>query len=115
MENKEIASHTELLLRIAELKAEKLKQEDELKNAFSGFVDTLDPVSLIKKTIHDFASDQQVQFDAVKIGMNVGANIIIDQVLGKYRSIKGFFSSLVVESKSIFLSIKLFRESHAKA
>lgn len=100
MERQEISTHTELAIRIMHLKAEKFRQEEVLKNSFREFFYTLQPSSIIKETIHELSQDKEVQFDLAKAGLNMGANFIIDQVLGKNRSIKGYLSSLLVEKVS---------------
>jgi hypothetical protein len=100
MEKTDICSHSELMLQIMRLKAEKLEGEKELSYKFKELVYTFNPVSLVKKSIHDLADDTDVKYDLAKIGLNVGANFLIDQLLGKNRSVKGFLSSLVVEKIS---------------
>lgn len=100
MENKKITTHAELCLQIMHLKAEKFKQEEELKHTFKEFVYTINPVNLVKNSLHDLAVDKEVQFDLAKVGLNMGANFLINQVLGKNRSIKGFLSSMLVEKFS---------------
>jgi hypothetical protein len=100
MQNKETLNHAELSLRIMELKSEILLQEDELKYRFKEFLFTLNPISIVKDSIHELASDKEVQFDLTKVGLNLGANFLIDQVLGRNRSIKGFLSSVLVEKFS---------------
>jgi hypothetical protein len=97
MEDKLITSHTDLSLRIMHLKSEKFRQEEALKHDFQELLYTLNPVSVLKESLHDMAEEKEVQLDLVKVGLNMGANLIIDKVLGKNRSIKGFFSSLIVE------------------
>lgn len=97
MKSKEILNHAELSLRIMQLKSEILLQEDELKYKFKELLVTLSPMSIVKESIHDLATDKEVQFDLTKVGLNAGANFLIDQVLGRNRSIKGFLSSFIVE------------------
>lgn len=102
MENKNISSHTELVLRIMELKAEKFNREEELRTSFKEFVYTLNPISLVKESLHNLAEDREVKFDLAKIGINLGANFLIDKLLGRNRSIKGFLSSVLIEKFSSF-------------
>ncbi|HEV7231016.1 MAG TPA: hypothetical protein VGO45_06800 [Bacteroidia bacterium] len=100
MERQEISTHTELAIRIMHLKAEKFRQEEVLKNSFREFFYTLQPATIIKETLHELSQDKEVQFDLAKAGLNMGANFIIDKVLGKNRSIKGYLSSLLLERVS---------------
>ena len=100
MENSDISNHLELRIRISQLKAEKIIQEAEFTNMFKEFVGTLNPVSFVKSSLHTLATDKAVQFDLVKVGLNLGTNLVIDQTLGRYRSIKGFISSVLLEKYS---------------
>ena len=99
MRNKEILNHAELSLRIMELKSEVLLQQDNLKYTFKGLF-TLNPISIVKESIHELAKDKEVQFDLTKVGLNLGADFLINQVLGRNRSIKGFLSSVLLEKLS---------------
>ena len=44
--------------------------------------------------------DKQVKVDFVKMGLNIGATFLIDLVLGRHRSVKGFLSSEVASKIS---------------
>ena len=100
MENTEISGHVELLLRIRQLKVEKLRQENELKYTFREFANSLEPLSVVKRSLHKMTQDKEVQFDLAKAGLNLSTNFIIGAVLGKYRGIKGFLSSVLLEKIS---------------
>ncbi len=100
MKNVNITNHSELVFRIMELKAQKLSQEIELKHCIKEFAYTINPTSMIKDTIHELSQDKEVRFDLAKVGLNVGANFIIDKVLGRNNSIKGFLSSMLLEKIS---------------
>ncbi len=101
MKEYEISTYTDLCLRIQKLKAEKYTQEEELQRSFKALIYSLDPISIVKESLHNLAKDNIVQSDLAKVGLNIGTNFIIDQVLGRYRSIKGFISSVLVEKISI--------------
>ena len=100
MENPKILSHDALLQRISHLKGEKSFQETLIKQISKELVLGLNPISIVKKHFHDLAQDTELRFDLGKIGMNIGSNLLIDTVLGKNRSIKGFVSSVVAETFS---------------
>ncbi len=100
MENLKISNQSELQFRIMQLKSEKLSQEIELKVKVKEFVYTLSPVSIVKNSLRDLVSDKEVRFDMAKVGLNVGANFLIDKVVGRNRSIKGFLGSLLIEKVS---------------
>ena len=103
MENKEISSHAELVLRIMDLKVEKFSREEDLKCTFKEFVSTLNPISMVKESLHQLATDRDVKFDLAKIGLNLGVDFIIDKVLGRNRTVKGFLSSVLIEKFSALL------------
>lgn len=100
MENQEITNHSELALHIMRLKAEKFSQEESLKTTFRELENVLNPVSLIKESIHQFANDKQIKQDLTKIGVKMGVNFLIDKILGRNNSIKGFLSSVMMENIS---------------
>ena len=100
MNRPQISNLADLELHVQHLKTQKRQQETELKTTFNELIDTLNPVSIAKESLHKLAGDLEVQFDVVKMGLNVGANLIIDKVLGKHQSIKGFLSSIVMEKLS---------------
>jgi len=99
-ENTKIGSHAELALRIMQLKGEKFQQEEEIKRSFKEFTYTLNPISIVKESIHELAHDKEVQVDILKVGINVGANFLIGKVLGKNNSIKGYLSTMLVQTIS---------------
>jgi hypothetical protein len=100
MENIKISNRSELLLHIMHLKAEKYRQEEELKVTLKEFIDTLNPLSIVKESLSEMVRDKDVHFDLAKMGLNIGANFIIDQILGRNSSIKGFISAVLVENFS---------------
>ncbi len=102
MENTEISSHTELLMRIMHLKQEKFRQEEQLEYSIREIGYSLNPVILTKKYLHELAESSEVKFDLTKIGLNLGANLIIDRILGKNSSFKSILSALIVEKFSTY-------------
>ena len=97
MTNTKITSHAELEMHIMHLKAEKFQKEIELKDSFRGFLYSLNPVSILKGSLHELAKDKEVQFDLVKTGLNAAGSLLIGKVMGRYNSIKGFLSSVLAE------------------
>lgn len=85
-----IKNHDQLQLRIAELQMYKSIQEEELKVSLRDAFTTLNIISIFKST-----NDQPIQL--AKSAVNMTLDLIIDLVLGKHRSIKGFISSILVE------------------
>lgn len=100
IDKKTITNHADLVSLIDQLKSESKLQENLLKEKFKALSDSLNPVNLVKKSLTDLASDKSVRLNVGKLGLNFGANMIIDKIFGKYRSLGGFFRSTIVESIS---------------
>ena len=100
MDNTKITSHAHLKLLIVQLKSERSVQEAELKHKVAEFVVALNPLSILKNSLHDLAGDKEVQQGLVKTGLNLGTNFIIEKILGRNRSVKGFLSSILAEKIS---------------
>lgn len=94
MEKPIITNHVQLQLRIAELRMYKGIQEEELKLTLKDAFTTLNIISFFKNA----TVDQPLEL--AKSAVNGTLNLIIDLVLGKHRSIKGFLSSILVEQFS---------------
>lgn len=86
-----IKNHAQLQLRIAELRMYKGIQEEELKITLKDAFTTLNIISIFKNA----AVEQPLQL--AKSAVNMTLDLIIDLVLGKHRSVKGFLSSILVE------------------
>lgn len=100
MENIKIINHTQLQLHIMHLKSKKLSQEIELKHSVKDFVYSISPLSIVKDSLHSLVQDKEVRFDIAKVGLNIGANFLIDKVVGRGKSIKGFLGSIIIEKIS---------------
>lgn len=98
MENSGLSNHTELKLRISQLKVEKHRQEEELKITINEFIHSFHPATLIKETVHELATDREVQMDLTKVGLNIGINFIIEKIFGKDKSSKGVLGSVFAET-----------------
>lgn len=98
MEKAIIKNHSELVLRIAELRMYKDIQEAELKDSFKGIASTLNLISLFKE-----ATNQDRPLELAKSGVNMVLDLIIDLILGKHRSIKGYLSAVMVEKFTTML------------
>lgn len=94
MENTPIRNHSELLLRLTELKSEREIQEIALKYTFTEFIATINLGSFFKGSN---TSDNDQPKELLKTGLNMALNLITGLVLGKNRSIKGYLSALLVE------------------
>ncbi|MDP3461497.1 MAG: hypothetical protein Q8S18_01780 [Bacteroidales bacterium] len=85
MEHKKIISYDELLLSIAQLKAERYHQEKMLQDDIQQFISSINPVAMVKETAQKLAGDHDVRNSLIKIGLGIGSSVIINQLTGKYR------------------------------
>ena len=92
-----ISNYRELELKIAELNHQKLIEEKELENSIHSLIKTINPVDILKNSLTTLTKDKTTQIDLAKLGLNLGANFIIEKALGKNESIKGFLSSVALE------------------
>lgn len=97
MEHTGISNYTDLKQKILQLRGDKERIEDDLKESFSNLAEALSPLNLAKNALHGMVHDNEVKGDLAQAGMSIGANFIIDRVMGRNKSIKGFLSSILVE------------------
>lgn len=97
MNKTEPSLHTLLVSEIHYLKAEKGRLETELESSFRDLTSSLKPVAIVRELISGLSSDKTVQQSLAKTGLTLGTNLVIDLVLGKNKSIKGYLSSILVE------------------
>lgn len=97
LQNSILLNHADLLLEINLAKIQKRKQEEELKMHIKDFVETLNPVSVIKESVHNLVSDPGIRQDLTNTAVHFGMNVLIDIVVGRYRSVKGFLGSIFLE------------------
>lgn len=97
---KHIRNHSELQFEIMKLNSLREEQELELKRGITELYQGMHPLNLIKKFVSDVASDKQVQFDATKIGLNLGSEFLIGKLLGSNLNITKYLGSLVMQKAS---------------
>ncbi len=78
-----INTYAELKLRIGQLKTSKQLQEAALRKEIVELVDSLNLATIMKESLHKFATDKEVQFDAAKVGLQYGADFVMSQLTGK--------------------------------
>ena len=98
-----ITSYASLKRRISELKIERARQGEDLKNASQAFAHSLSPLSIIKGSVKGLWKDKELRSEMIKAGLNLGTDFIIERLLGRSRSVKGFLSSILVENLSTSL------------
>jgi len=103
MEYAVISSYAELTSRINYLKSEKIRQEEELKSTFSEIFASLNLFSLMKGSLNKSTEKKNVFFNLIKVGLTMGSTFIMDKIIGRHRSFKGFLSSLLMEGFTALL------------
>jgi len=98
MEKVIIVSHSQLILRLAELRMDKDIRGKKLKVLFTEMATTLNLTTIFKE-----ATNTERPMELAKSGINMIVNLIIDLVLGKHRSIKGYLSAVMLERFSAML------------
>lgn len=98
-----IKNHTELQFHIMQLNSLREEQELELKKGITELYHGMHPLNLLKNVISDVASDKQVQFDAAKIGLNLGSEFLIGKLLGSNLNITKYLGSLVMQKASDYM------------
>lgn len=98
-----ITGYQDLQERIEELRNESSKAQQDMESAFGRVVTGLDPVTLVKSSVQQLSRDHGLKMDVVKAGMNMGANFLIDKIMGRRKSLKGFLSSILLEKYSHLL------------
>lgn len=87
-----IINHSDLLLRIADLKEVKIIQEKELKVTLTGLASTLNLVSFFNKMIQKDDHPTSI----VQSGMNKAVGLVFDIAFSKNRSIPGIIGTVLV-------------------
>jgi len=98
-----IKNHTELRFRIMQLNSQREEQELELKKGITELYHAMHPINLLKKMVSDFATDNQVQFNAAKIGLNFGSDFLIGKLMGSNMNISKYLGSLVLQKASDYV------------
>ena len=94
----EICDVNDLSCEIEQLKILRNQQELQIVDSFYELAHAVNPVNIMKDAIHGLASVSPPNNDVLSISTNIGSNYLIEKVLGKNQSIKGFIGSLIVET-----------------
>jgi hypothetical protein len=81
----EITDYASLEESIRQLKVQKLDQEAMLKSELTALVNSVSPAKIVKDSLHNLVSDNGVQTDFVKMGLNLGVDLITARLFGRYR------------------------------
>lgn len=94
----DITNHAELRLRIMQLNAEQYSQEEMIRTNLKEIFFSINPVSIIKNSLHELVVDKEVQTDFAKLSLNLVSDFIIGKISG--RSIKSNIMSVILEKVS---------------
>ncbi|MGV3696106.1 hypothetical protein [Flavobacterium sp.] len=100
METATKSCHAALLSRIEELRAMKAEQEIRINQQYKDLKGSFSVGNILKESIDHIANDKDSQKNIVKMAANTGVNFLIEKVLGRNNSIKGYIGSLVAEKIS---------------
>ncbi|MDO8899020.1 MAG: hypothetical protein Q7V19_15320 [Bacteroidales bacterium] len=98
----EIKDYASLQESIRLLKAQKLHQEAMLRAEITAIIDSVNPVEMVKDSLHNLVSDKSIQLDLVKMGLNLSAELLTARLFGRYRSIPVFLGMKVVQKVAGF-------------
>lgn len=97
MISKKVANYKELNAALAELHESRLKQEDLLKQNVSGIKEALNPLSIAKGYLKSMVADKELHRDAMKAGLSMGAQYIIEKLFKTNKSAKRHFTANIFE------------------
>lgn len=100
MKTNNITNHRELMIRIEQLKIESRQNEIELTNSVHEFVDGLNPVSIIKNSLHKLTHNDEIKKDVGSLGLNFGLDFLINKIFGRSKTLKGFVGTLFLKGVS---------------
>jgi len=96
MENREISNYPELVLHIMHLKQNKYRQEEEIKYTIRELIYLLNPITIIKQGIHNLAVDAEARVDMLKVGLSMGANLLVNRIMRNRSGITGFIGKVLL-------------------
>lgn len=91
-----------LELKLLQLKADKLAQEQAIKDTAKSLVDEYNPVRLAKNAIFELAEDKHVQTDVTKLGINFGLSLLANKLVTKQKGLKGLMITMLITKLSSF-------------
>lgn len=98
----EITGYASLQQSIRQLKEQKLEQEAILSVYFADLIHSMNPVEIAKDSLHDLVSDKEVQYDLVKLGLNLSAEFITARLFSRIRSVPAFLGVKMIEKIAAF-------------
>lgn len=93
-------NYTSLELKILQLKADKLAQEQAIKETAISLMDEYNPVNLAKSAIFELAEDTHVQTDVTKLGINFGLSLLANKLITRQKGLKGIIMTMLISKVS---------------
>lgn len=100
MQTSIIENHTSLTAQIDRLAERKEVEEKQLKQSLMVLSTNLTPVAIIKNSLHELAADTEVKNDLLKVGINIGATLIINRLTKPDTSFRSVLYSFAVQKIS---------------
>ncbi|MDP5171160.1 MAG: hypothetical protein NWR72_13020 [Bacteroidia bacterium] len=91
--------HDVLSRRIEQLHTKKQQQEEGLKRSFDELTDSLNPLQIMKQSVHDMVTDRELKDDLIKIGLSLSVNFLIGKIW-KRQTVRSYLSAAVAENIS---------------
>jgi len=92
------SQHQFLLEKIEQLTIDKEEKENNIKQSFSDLVNSLNPFTIAKNSLHEFVTNKDVKTDLASSGLQLGLTLLSNKLFGKYYSPKGFVGAVVTEN-----------------
>ena len=97
MQNEPITSYIDLIRQIEHLKASKKQQETDLKQQFKKLAESLEPVAILKQSLHDLADNKDARTYLAKVLLLLGVDWVADRFLSKNNHSQSSWPSLLIE------------------
>lgn len=96
--NTQIVSYNDLIARIDELKSEKSRQEEVLKEDLQRLAESLNPVARLKNAIHNLATDSDLYVDLARGALNMALRFVMKKLWGNRREEANGMGPAIAES-----------------
>lgn len=103
-----IYSFTDMQKKIHELNELSSQQEFLIQSQFKQILENINPLEIIKDSFATLVKDKSLQENFSTKAVSLGTNFFIEKILGRNRSIFGYFSSIIVEKYAAPLVKKIW-------
>ncbi|MGC4039960.1 MAG: hypothetical protein QM710_03970 [Flavobacterium sp.] len=92
--------HADMLGRIEELRILKAEQEATISRQYKELKGAFSIGTILKESVQHIAEDKDTQKNLVKMAATTSTNFLIEKVLGRNSSLKGYLASILAEKVS---------------